>query len=137
MSDAKGWALLVPEAAHMVTRMKWPFFLFSPLCCLNAQNTIFIQSLKKTFKYLAVVCCAVFLGWQQVGLLAGVALALIREKRQTGLCETARRVGMAALHTQRSWLNKSPFGTFNPAENLAVGEVTSLESITPTIASPG
>ena len=36
------------------------------------------------FKYLAVVCGTVFLGWQQAGLLASVAFALIREKRQTG-----------------------------------------------------
>lgn len=44
-----------------------------------------MQQLKqKMFKYLAVVCGTVFLGWQQAGLLASVAFALIREKRQTG-----------------------------------------------------
>lgn len=45
---------------------------------------MFMQQLKKKFKYLAVVCGAVFLGWQGVGLLVCVAFALIREKRQTG-----------------------------------------------------
>lgn len=44
-----------------------------------------MQQLKqKMFKYLAVICGTVFLGWQQAGLLASVAFALIREKRQTG-----------------------------------------------------
>ena len=44
---------------------------------------------------------------------------------------------MAALSHPEELAQQSPFGTFNPAENLAVGEVTSLESITPTTASPG
>lgn len=39
---------------------------------------------KEMYKYLAVVCCSILLRWQQVGLLAGVAFALIKEKQQTG-----------------------------------------------------
>lgn len=84
---------------------------------------------EKMFKYLAVVRCAVFLGWQQAGLLAGVAFALIRERQQTGWHGGSSHPEELA--------QQSPFGTFNPAENLAVGEVTSLESITSTIASTG
>lgn len=51
---------------------------------------------EEMYKYLAVVCCSVLLGWQQVALLAA-----------DRSCETVQRVGMAALHTQRSWLNKA------------------------------
>lgn len=97
-----------------------------------------MQQLKqKMFKYLAVICGTVFLGWQQAGLLASVA-ALIRGPAD-GLHETARRVGMAALHTQREVGSTKPiWHVLILLKTWQLGEVmTSLESGTPTIASPG
>lgn len=82
------------------------------------------------------MCCAVFLGWQQAGLLAGVAFAVIRGKQQTGPGNSKAGWHGGSSHPEEL-AQQSPFGTFSPAENLAVGEVTSLESITPTTASPG
>lgn len=81
-----------------------------------------MQQLKqKMFKYLAVICGTVFLGWQQAGQYWPERCLRVSRRSGRRAPQETTKAGWHGSSTQRSWLNKANLA-FNPAENLAAGK---------------
>lgn len=99
-----------------------------PHCCLNDQNTIFLQELK-ILPNIWLPCAALLPRMAESRPVGSCHLGVCwRGGRQP--CGIERQLALWLL-TLRELAQQSPFGALNPAENLAMGEARGPGSTPP------